>query len=218
MSAWKFLLIALAVISLLWFLNPERAINRNKPGIVEIVYLGESGPEASSVEEAMREFEAQSRVAHEENPAHPIYKIITGQTASRDPTADPTRFLVSLAGGMPPDLILFDRYAVSEWAARGTFTKLDEFVARESSNPAPDAIRPENFYKSCWDEVVYENPTTHERGINGIPEHVDDRALFYNKDLLKRAGFVDASGEAQPPRTWEELELMAGKLTEHDAR
>src|SRR5438046_5391581 len=218
MSAWKVLWIALAVITLFWFLNPERTIKRNEPGIVEIVYLGESGPEAASVEEAMREFETQSQVAHEKDPGHPIYKIIKGQTASRDPTADPTRFLVSVAGGMPPDLSLFDRYAVSEWAARGTFTKLDEFVARESSSPAPDAIRPENFYKSCWDEVVYENPTTHERGIYGIPEHVDDRALFYNKDLLKRAGFVDANGEAQPPRNWEELEQMAVKLTKHDVR
>jgi ABC-type sugar transport system permease subunit/ABC-type glycerol-3-phosphate transport system substrate-binding protein len=218
MSTWKFLLVALAVIALLWFLNPERAIKRNEPSVIEIVYLGESGPEATSVDEAMREFEAQSQAAHEKDPGHPIYKIIKGQTASRDPTADPTRFLVSVAGGMPPDLILFDRYAVSEWAARGAFTKLDEFVARESTNPAPDAIRPENFYKSCWDEIVYENPTTHERGIYGIPERVDDRALFYNKDLLKRAGFVDARGEAQPPRTWDELELMAVKLTEHDAR
>ena len=218
MSLWKFLLIVLAVITLLWFLNPERATKRNEPGIVEIAYLAESGPEGSSVEEAMREFEAQSRAAHQQNPAHPIYKIIKGQTASRDPTADPTRFVVSLAGGTPPDLILFDRYAVSEWAARGAFTKLDEFVARESTNPAPDAIRSENFYKSCWDEVIYKNPTTHERGIYGIPERVDDRALFYNKDLLKRAGFVDANGEAQPPRTWDELEQMAIKLTEHDAR
>ena len=218
MSAWKFLLIALAVVALLWFLNPERAIKRNERGSVEIVYLAESGPEAPSVEEALRDFEAQSRAAHEKDPAHPVYKIIKGQTASRDPTADPTRFLVSVAGGMPPDLILFDRYAVSEWAARGAFTRLDKFVARESSNPAPDAIRPENFYKSCWDEVVYDNPTTHERGIYGIPEHVDDRALFYNKDLLKRGGFVDARGEAQPPRTWDELEQMAIKLTERDAR
>ena len=105
MSGWKFLLVALAVIALLWFLNPERAIKRNEPGIVEIVYLGESGPEAASVEEAMREFEAQSQAAHEGNPAHPIYKIIKGQTASRDPTADPTRFLVSVAGGRPPGII-----------------------------------------------------------------------------------------------------------------
>src|SRR5437764_13962417 len=218
MSGWKFLLVALAVIALLWFLNPERAIKRNEPGIVEIVYLAESGPEAPSVEEAMRDFEAQSRAAHQENPAQPIYKIIKGQTASRDPTADPTRFLVSIAGGMPPDLILFDRYAVSEWAARGAFTKLDDFVARESTNPAPDAIRPENFYKSCWDEVVYENPTTGERDNYGIPERVDDRALFYNKDVLKRTGLVDGNGEAQHTRSLAGLEQMAVKLTEHDAR
>src|SRR5947207_15234357 len=128
-KAWKFILLALAVIALLWFLNPERAIERNEPGFVEIVYLAESGPEAGSVEEAMREFEAQSRAAHQENPAHPIYKIIKGQTASRDPTADPTRFVVSLAGGMRPDLILFDRYAVSELAARVPFSTLDEFFA-----------------------------------------------------------------------------------------
>jgi ABC-type sugar transport system permease subunit/ABC-type glycerol-3-phosphate transport system substrate-binding protein len=217
-KAWKLLLGAFLLLGALWFLNPERGIERNERSVVEIAYLGESGPEAASVEDAMREFETQSRIAHQNNPTHPIYRIVTGQTASRDQTADPTRFLVSVAGGRPPDLILFDRYAVSEWAARGAFAKLDEFVARESTNPAPDAIRPENFYKSCWDEVIYENPTTHERGIYGIPERVDDRALFYNKDLLKRAGFVDASGEAQPPRTWEELELMAVKLTEHDAR
>src|SRR5436190_7553113 len=218
MKAWRFLLGGLGVVAALWFLNPERAIKPDQPGVIEILYLGDSGPEAASVEGAMHEFEANSRIAHEKNPALPIYKIVTGQTASRDQTADPTRFLVSVAGGKPPDLILFDRYAVSEWAARGAFTRLDEFVARESSNGAPDAIRPENFYKSCWDEIVYQNPATGEHGIYGIPERVDDRALFYNKDLLKRAGFVDTDGEAQPPRTWTELEQMAVRLTAHDAR
>src|SRR3954471_10667473 len=183
MKGWRFLLGGLAVIAALWFLNPERAIKPDEPGVVEILYLGDSGPEAASVEDAMHDFEANSRIAHEKNPAQPIYKIVTGQTASRDQTADPTRFLVSVAGGKPPDLILFDRYAVIEWAARGAFTRLDEFVARESSNGAPDVIRPENFYKSCWDEIVYQNPATGERGIYGIPERVDDRALFYNKDL-----------------------------------
>ena len=89
MKAWKFILLALAVIALLWFLNPERAIKRNEPGLVEIVYLAESGPEAASVEEAMRDFEVAKPNCSQENPAQPIYKIIKGQTASRDPTADP---------------------------------------------------------------------------------------------------------------------------------
>ena len=66
--------------------------------------------------------------------------------------------------------------------------------------------------------MIYENPVTHDRGVFAIPADVDDRALFYNKDLLKRGGYVDVNGEARPPRTWEELAEMATKLTEHDAR
>ena len=163
-------------------------------------------------------FEAESRELHEKDPRHPIYRVITGQSASRDQTADPTRFLVSVAGGEPPDLILFDRYAVSEWAARGAFIKLDPFLAREAQSRDPDAIRPENYYRSCWEEVVYTDPITGDRGTYGVPERVDDRALFYNKDLLKRGGFVDAQGEARPPRTWDELAEMAVRLTERNAR
>src|SRR5438045_9484408 len=101
MSVWKFLFIALAAIALLWLLNPERTIKRNEPGIVEIDYLGESGPEAASVEEAMREHETESQGAHERDPAHPIYKIIKGQNAARDPTAAPTRLRGGLAGPTP---------------------------------------------------------------------------------------------------------------------
>src|SRR5205085_11811041 len=61
-------------------------------------------------------------------------------------------------------------------------------------------------------------PVSGDRGIYAIPSDVDDRALFYNKDLLKRGGFVDATGEARPPGTWEELEEMAVRLTERDSR
>ena len=84
--------------------------------------------------------------------------MLNGQSASRDQTADPTRFLVSVAGGQPPDLLLFDRYAISEWAARGAFTRLDPFLAREARSSDPNAIRAENYYRSCWQEVVYTDP------------------------------------------------------------
>ena len=47
--------------------------------------------------------------------------------------------------------------------------------------------------------MVYENPVNHDQGVYAIPADVDDRALFYNKDLLKRGGYVDANGEARPP-------------------
>jgi ABC-type sugar transport system permease subunit/ABC-type glycerol-3-phosphate transport system substrate-binding protein len=218
MKFWKAVLLAIALGIALYFLSPRRTIAPNEPGVVEISYLGQSGADAAAVADAFRIFEAESRAAHARDPSHPIYRIIAGQNASADQTADPTRFLVSVAGGMPPDLIRFDRYAISEWAARGAFAKLDDFVARDATSSDPAAIRTENFYKSCWEEVIYEHPITHQRGIYAIPADVDDRALFYNKDLLKRGGYVDQNGEARPPHTWQELAEMAPKLTEYDAR
>ncbi len=218
MKAWKFLLSATLAGVLLWLLSPERAIQPNEPGVVEISYLGQAGAEISALLDAFRVFESDSREAHTRDPSHPVYHVNVIPNVARDFTADPTRFLVSVAGGVPPDLIRFDRYAIGEWAARGAFQNLDEFLASETLTNNPEAVRPQNFYKSCWDEVVYENPVTHLRGTYAIPADVDDRALFYNKDLLKRGGFVDARGEARPPRTWDELEEMAVKLTEHDSR
>ena len=217
MKLWKFFALGAAIAAILWWLSPSRAIPPNEPGIVEISYTGNSGPNAPVMDNVFRAFEIESRERHSKNPTHPIYRVVNGQSASRDQTADPTRFLVSVAGGQPPDLILFDRYAVSEWAARGAFAKLDPFLAPEAGSSDPDAVRAENYYKSCWDEVVYTNPAAGDRGIYGVPERVDDRALFYNKDLLKRGGFIDERGEARPPRTWEELAEMAAKLTERNA-
>ncbi len=218
MKAWKTVLVAGVLGFSLWLLSPGRAIRPNESGVVEISYLAQAGTEIAALTDAFRIFESESREAHRRNPAHPIYRIVTGQNASADQTADPTRFLVSVAGGVPPDLIRFDRYAITEWAARGAFSKLDDFLAADAQTGAAEAVRPENFYKSCWDEVVYENPVTAERGTYAVPADVDDRALFYNKDLLKRVGYVDAKGEARPPKTWEELGEMAVKLTERDSR
>ena len=220
MKAWKVVALAAALGALLWWLSPGRAIQPEGPGVIDIYYTGDAGANAPVMDDAFQAFEAESRELHKRDPRHPIYRVINGQSgsASRDQTADPTRFLVSVAGGQPPDLILFDRYAVSEWAARGAFTKLDSFLARDAASDDPDAIRPKNYYRSCWEEVVYTDPVTGDRGTYGVPERVDDRALFYNKDLLKRGGFVDAAGEARPPRTWDELSEMAVKLTEHNAR
>ncbi len=217
MKLWKPLLALLALGLALWILSPARSIP-HEPGVVEINYLGDNGPNSAAVADAIRIFETESRQRHAQDSNFPIYRVITGQNASRDFTADPTRFLVSVAGGQPPDLILFDRYAISEWSARGAFTKLDRFIARDGASGNRDAILPENYYKSCWEEVGYTDPITGDRGTYGVPERVDDRALFYNKDLLKRAGFVDERGEARPPATWEELEAMAPKLTERDER
>ena len=183
--------------------------------MLEITYMGPGGPLAGPTDDAVRVFEQESRAAHARDPSRPAYRVISGQNASSDPTGDPTRFLVGVAGGEPPDVIRFDRFAVSEWAERGAFEPLDHFLARDAAAHDPDAIQPQDFYRPCWAEVVYHDPRTSQSAVFGIPDGLDDRALFYNKDFLKRAGYTDEHGDARPPRTWEELAEMDTRLTEH---
>lgn len=219
MRAWKLPLVSAVFLTLLWLLSPGRFVPAPEPGTTEIAYSGAGGPLAGAVGDAVRVFEADSRRAHAADPAHqPVFRVVSGQNATRDPVGDPTRFLVSVAGGVPPDVVLFDRFAVAEWACRDAFLDLTPFLDADRAAGRPDAVRAEDFYEVAWREVDVTNPGTGHRGVFGVPKDVDDRVLYYRKDLLRRAGFVDDQGEARPPRTWEELVDMAVALTERDAR
>jgi multiple sugar transport system permease protein len=236
------------LVTALWWLAPQRTLTV-EDGAVEIRYMGRGGPIQGALEDAIREFERLSRERHAVDPSYPIYRVVSGQDASRGQTEDPTRFLVSLAGGTPPDVIDFDRFAISEWAARGAFTPLDSYIERDQAAwsaweqtgrtglpPWPGAVeeppraaggrpqaaieplREENFYAPCWDEAVYRDPVTGVAGLYGIPSDADNRVLLYNKDILIRHGYTNEHGDARPPRTWEELEEMAVRMTERDER
>jgi multiple sugar transport system permease protein len=216
MSTWKVALFSALILTALWLLSPSRSAQAPEPNVQEVSIMG-LGPVSGPPGDAIRDFEEQSRLAHKKDPTQPIYRVISGQEASHDNVSDPTRFLVGVAGGMPPDVIRFDRYAVTEWAARGAFSDVTPFIEKDRASGRPDAIVPENYFSSCWDEVVFRNPLTGKKGVYAIPEKVDNRMLYYNQDLLIRAGYVDKAGKARPPKTWDELAEMAVKLTEHDS-
>ncbi|HSI83724.1 MAG: extracellular solute-binding protein [Candidatus Methylacidiphilales bacterium] len=201
-----------ALLMLAWLLHPPSSSQSSTDdGAVEIHYLGSSGPLSGAMEDAVRLFEEESARAHLADPSKPVYRVTISTNTSKDLTADPTRFIISVAGGMPPDVLIFDRFAVAEWSSRGVFQPLDEYIKRDIAAGRPDAIRAEDYFAPAWNEVS-EGPG----GVFGIPIDIDTRALYYNKDLLVRAGYVDEKGQARPPRTWEELEEMAVKLTERD--
>jgi multiple sugar transport system permease protein len=212
MNAWKIALLSALGLTGLWLLSPSRSQLASQPGVVEISYMAPGGPISNAMDDAVREFERRSVEAHAKDPAKPIYRVISGQNASRDPTEDPTRFLVSLAGGMPPDVVAFDRFAVSEWAARGAFTPLDAYMAKDKAAGRADGVKQEDFYSTAWQEAIYTDPRSGEGHVYGVPFNFDSRALYYNKDLLKRAGYN------APPETWEQLQEMAVRLTEKDEK
>jgi multiple sugar transport system permease protein len=111
---------------------------------------------------------------------------------------DPQKLMTSIAGNVPPDVINQDRFTIGDWASRDTFTPLNDLL---KTDPGP--IRQEDYYNSCWQEAVYKGK------VYAIPSGTDDRALYYNKKLFREAG-LDPN---KPPRTWEELERDAIKLT-----
>ena len=120
------------LLTVLWFLAP-RVAREDAGDVVEVSFMGPTGPISGALEDAVREFERLSRQRHAEDPSYPVYRVISGQNASRNQTEDPTRFLVSLAGGMPPDVLWFDRFAITEWAARGAFTPLDAYLEQDQA-------------------------------------------------------------------------------------
>ncbi len=192
------LLVALALVAA-WLLYPKPPRDVREEGVTEIVYWTNPGPTADATRPAIEEFVRRN----------PQYRVVMGTATVADTTGDPTRFLLSVAGEVPPDLILFDRFAIVEWASRGAFTDLKPFVERDRDRP--DGVHEENFFPIAWSEAVFNG------GIYAIPADADTRAMYYNHDALIRAGFVYGAddpdviagnaraGAPRPPKSWEEM-------------
>lgn len=171
------------------------------------------------IQDALADFER----IHDGSDGNPRIVVISGQSAEVDTDGDSQRLLCSIAGGDPADVVVFARHAVGEWAARGAFEPLQPFIERDLiENPDdPFLIRREDFWEPCWEEATYEGQ------LYALPTDTDNRALYYNQDLLERradeliaVGCVDPEDPTRvgPPRTWEQLRAAAEILTEYDAQ
>jgi ABC-type sugar transport system permease subunit/ABC-type glycerol-3-phosphate transport system substrate-binding protein len=149
----------------------------------------------------------------------PHIKVILGQSASINRTEDPQRLLCAVAGGDPPDVVWFDRFAVSEWASRGAFMSLQEFYERDlrEQPEAPFTLRQGDFFTPCWNETIYDGR------LYAVASDTDNRALYYNQDILDKyaealiaAGCVNPEDptKAGPPQTWAQLKEACRIMTE----
>lgn len=162
----------------------------------------------------------------------PEFRGVLGSSAARtglEGEGNPQRLMCGIAGGVPPEVVEYDRFAIAQWAARKAFLDLNPLIAQDeaelraareelqrleaaSGDPAhidrlrarierldKYVVRRDDYYPPTWDECLYEG------GLYGIPNYMDDRVLYYNTDLLFQAGLVDAQGNPLPPATWEEL-------------
>ncbi|GIN71414.1 ABC transporter substrate-binding protein [Bacillus sp. J14TS2] len=186
----QFMLIAM--LTLLLFLSGcssnEGASSGGKKGDddkTEITFWhGSTGIGLEAMEALVKSFEE----------AHPDIKVKMVYTEANE-GAD-QKLLTSVTGGNPPDVATFDRFKVGSWADQDALTDLTDMAAA-------DGISRDRYYPYAWDEASYEDK------LYAIPYSTDSRLLYYNKDHFKEVG-LDPD---DPPKTIEELEAAAEKLT-----
>ena len=152
-------------------------------------------------------------VLHQFETQHPQYRVIASSSVSININSDGQRLLSAVAGGVPPDLVYFDRFAIGEWASRGALTNLSPLLAKQA-NSDPNRIDLTDYYQYAVDEASFAPPGSKQpRQVYGIPTSTDVRLLYSNNDQLRQVGMVDAKGRPKPPKNWDELRAAATKLT-----
>jgi multiple sugar transport system substrate-binding protein len=106
------------------------------------------------------------------------------------------KLTTQIAGGNPPDVAYIDAGTTAEFAARDTLVNLDDYLERS------EIASPEDFVESLRESA------THEGSMYGLPFDGESTGLFYRKDLFEAAGITE------PPKTWEEFQATAAKLTQ----
>jgi multiple sugar transport system permease protein len=146
---------------------------------------------------------------------HPEYRVTAATATARDLVGDAQRLLSAIAGGVPPDLVFFDRFAIGEWASKRALEDLTPYL--QGQDPAdPNRIDFTQYYPWAVDEASYRPPgSTEPTRVYGVPMSADIRLLFSNLDLLRQEGIVDAHGDPKPPTTWEELRAAAKRLNRY---
>lgn len=149
---------------------------------------------------------------------YPRYRVLATTGTAQDATGDAQRLLSAVAGGVPPDVVFFDRFAIGEWASRNALEDLTPYLEAQRAAPSADVepIDLGDYYPWTIEEASYRPPGSGETpGVYGIPTIGDARMLYANLDLLRQEGLTDAHGDARLPATWDELREYANRLSRY---
>ncbi len=132
---------------------------------------------------------------------HPEYVVAR---AVPERGQDLQKLLCSYVGGDPPDVVYRESRFLGNLAARGVLHPLDDLLARDGNDE--EAVRREDYYPGCWDEMVYDGK------VYALPGFTSPNVFAYNRHAFREAG-LDPD---RPPRTWEELREYSARLTKYD--
>lgn len=103
------------------------------------------------------------------------------------------RLTTDIAGGTAPDIAIIGTRWLLDYAANDIAEPIDDYLTPEFKAKFIDAF----LEPSVIDGVTY-----------GLPVAASARAMYYNKDLLAKAGIEE------PPKTWDELVAAAQAVKE----
>lgn len=103
------------------------------------------------------------------------------------------KIMTMVAGGSQLDIISLDTVWPAEFADSNLILPLDDYL---------DDNFADQFVDIAWNQLRYDSKQY------GIPTGNDAKWLFYNTEVLEKAGY------SEPPKTWEELSEMSQKMVE----
>lgn len=152
-----------------------------------------------------------SRAAHDSDVLKSIVTAFNKQSNSTcvklttvpGSETDIAKLQTAVRGGTAPDVYELDRFTVAERAAAGVLEDLSPLGA--------DSVKG-NYLDFAWGETQYKGHTY------ALPFDTDTRALYYNKDLLAKAGITDLSAldPKNGPPTIAQIRDMANKINHKD--
>jgi multiple sugar transport system substrate-binding protein len=110
------------------------------------------------------------------------------------------KLTTQIAGGNPPDTVYMDAGTTADFASRDALVNLDAYMDRS------DVVKPDDFVEPFRLTAEFDG------SMYALPFDGESTGLFYRTDLFEAAGI------AEPPKTWEEFEAAAQKLTQPDKK
>ncbi|MGC8971374.1 MAG: ABC transporter substrate-binding protein [bacterium] len=144
-------------------------------------------PYKSSIQHIVDEF-------NKRNPDIEVKVTLVAASA----VTDISKLMAAVAGGVGPDIYTVDRFTAAQRGASGILEPLNDLLKAAKWDAEKD------FLPFAWDEATWAGQAW------VLPFDTDDRALYYRIDHLKEVGLSRA------PKTIEELDVYAEKLTKKD--
>lgn len=144
---------------------------------------------------------------NEPDTQHAIIKKMAAEFEKKNPNVkvevlgnqSADKVLTAITSGQGPDVFLNLWPNISTWSDKGALLDLTD-LTKDADFDAEDIL------KGAWERAIYKGKKY------GVPYNAVSSELFYNKDMLKEAGYDKA------PKTIEELIEMNDKITKKDAK